>query len=160
MTSTLCTIGFTQKSAEEFFALLQGAGVRRVIDVRENRGGQLGGFAKHPDLEFFLRSVACIEYHYGPVLAPSPPIREAYRKTGDWTQYEESFLSLMRERNVPEAVDPAPYEGVVALLCSEPTAEKCHRRLVAEILAAHWNAQGHVVAVEHLALERRRGRRA
>ena len=88
------------------------------------------------------------------------PIREAYRKTGDWVQYEESFLSLMRERNVPEAVDPAPYEGVVALLCSEPTAEKCHRRLAAEMLAAHWNAQGHVVTVKHLALERRRGRRA
>ncbi len=169
MTSTICTIGFTQKSAQEFFALLQDAGVRRLIDVRENRGGQLAGFAKHPDLEFFLQSVAGIDYLYDPLLAPSPSIREAYRATRDWQQYETSFLRLMQERNVPEAVAPGSYEGIVALLCSEPTAEKCHRRLVAELLAAHWNVQGHAVSVKHLALDRsiqsqgernhRRGRR-
>ncbi len=160
MTSTLCTIGFTQKTAAEFFQLLQEAGVRRLIDVRQNREGQLAGFAKHPDLEYFLRAIAGIDYLHEPSLAPSPAIRDAYRDSGDWRQYEESFLRLMEERNVPEAVAPAFYEGVVALLCSEPTPEKCHRRLVAEILAAHWNAQGHQVNVKHLVLEKKRkGRR-
>ena len=32
------------------------------------------------------------------------------------------------------------------LLCSEPTAEHCHRRLVAEYLQAHWPS----VRIEHL----------
>ena len=50
MRSTIYTIGFTQKTAEEFFRLLQEAGVRKLIDVRENRAGQLAGFAKFPDL--------------------------------------------------------------------------------------------------------------
>src|SRR5712691_12718499 len=53
MNSTLCTIGFAGKTAEEFFRLLQEAGVTKVIDVRENRGGQLSGFAKFPDVAFF-----------------------------------------------------------------------------------------------------------
>ena len=152
MTSTICTIGFTRKTAREFFGLLQGAGVQRLIDVREKRLGQLAGFAKHPDIEFFLREVAGIEYLYEPRLAPSPPIRDAYKATRDWRQYEVAFLRLMQERNVPQAIDREPYQGVVALLCSEPTAEKCHRRLAAELLAGHWSAQGHLVSVKHLAL--------
>ncbi len=42
----LYTIGFTKKSAQEFFGLLQKAGVKRVIDVRHNNTNQLAGFAK------------------------------------------------------------------------------------------------------------------
>ena len=77
MISTLFTIGFTKKTAEEFFGLLKQAGVRRVIDVRENRGGQLSGFAKYPDLAFFLDRLLAIEYIHEPLLAPSEEIREA-----------------------------------------------------------------------------------
>ena len=35
------TIGFTKKTAEEFFTKLIQAGVRRVIDVRLNNASQL-----------------------------------------------------------------------------------------------------------------------
>jgi uncharacterized protein (DUF488 family) len=154
MTSTLFTIGFTKKTAEEFFRLLQDAGVRRVIDVRENRGGQLSGFAKYPDLAFFLDRLLGVGYCHQPLLAPSPEIRDAYRKTRDWRQYETSFHELMEQRKILEVVDPAEFEGKVALLCSEPGAEKCHRRLVAEMLARHWNALGHDCKVIHLVIER------
>ena len=71
MVSTLFTIGFTQKTAEQFFGLLQDAGVQRAIDIRENRVGQLSGFAKYPDIAFFLDRLLGIEYVYEPLLAPS-----------------------------------------------------------------------------------------
>ena len=77
MTSTILTIGFTQKSAEEFFRLLQEAQVRKLIDIRENRVGQLARFAKYPDLAFFLDVIAGIMYSYQPLFAPSPEIRDA-----------------------------------------------------------------------------------
>jgi len=67
----LFTIGFTKKSAEEFFARLQDAGVRRVVDVRLNNTSQIAGFAKARDLEFFLRAVAGIAYLHLPDLAPT-----------------------------------------------------------------------------------------
>jgi len=51
------TIGFTKKSAEEFFTLLKDAGVRRVIDIRLNNTSQLAGFAKARDLEYFLKAI-------------------------------------------------------------------------------------------------------
>jgi uncharacterized protein (DUF488 family) len=150
MKSTIFTIGFTKKTAEAFFQLLHEAQVQKLIDIRENRVGQLAGFAKYPDLAFFLHRVAGIAYDYQPILAPSPEIRTAYRKSRDWNQYEKSFLELMAQRKVLEEVDPASFEGVVALLCSEAEPEKCHRRLVAEMLARHWNAQGHQIEIKHL----------
>jgi uncharacterized protein (DUF488 family) len=51
----LYTIGFTKKSAEAFFALLESGGVRRLLDIRLHPGGQLAGFTKQDDLAFFLR---------------------------------------------------------------------------------------------------------
>jgi uncharacterized protein (DUF488 family) len=159
MTSTIFTIGFTKKSAEEFFGLLQEAQVRKLIDIRENRGGQLAGFAKYPDLAFFLDRISGIAYDYQPIFAPSPEIRDALRKTRDWAQYEKSFLELMRQRRVLKAVDPTLFEGKVALLCSEAEADKCHRRLVAEMLARHWSSQGHMIEVQHLLSPQRRPRK-
>jgi uncharacterized protein (DUF488 family) len=150
MTSTIFTIGFTKKTAEEFFRLLREAQVQKLIDIRENRVGQLAGFAKYPDLAFFLDRILGITYDYQPILAPSPEIRDAYRKTHNWAQFEKSFRELMRQRSVLDEVDPASFAGRVTLLCSEAEPEKCHRRLVAEMLAQHWTSQGHQVEVKHL----------
>ncbi len=150
MNSTLYTIGFTQKTAEQFFQSLADAGVTKVVDIRENREGQLQGFARFPDIAYFLRKIVGAEYVHQPAFAPSPEIREAYRASHDWNQYETSFRALMAERKAIETAKPEDYGGKVALLCSEPTAEKCHRRLVAEMLAGKWNALGHSVEIRHL----------
>ena len=47
----LSTIGFTRKSAEQFFSKLQLAGVKRIVDVRLNNNSQLAGFSKR-DMTF------------------------------------------------------------------------------------------------------------
>jgi uncharacterized protein (DUF488 family) len=150
MSPLLCTIGFAGKTAEEFFALLKDAGVRQVIDIRQHRGGQLSGFAKHPDLAYFLNGIASIAYKHEPLLAPTPELLKTYRKTKDWPAYEHDFLSLMNERNIPEIIDPAIWSSTLALLCSEPGPEKCHRRLVADLLAQHWRGKGQDVEIRHL----------
>jgi uncharacterized protein (DUF488 family) len=155
MQRLLCTIAFAGKTAEEFFALLRGAGVQQLIDVRRNRGGQLSGFAKHPDLSFFLRALEKIDYAHEPLLAPPPELLKSYRKGKDWPAYEAAFLKEMKERGVPEKVDTVSWATKVALLCSEPGPEKCHRRLVAELLAAGWRARGDEVEIRHLVSERR-----
>ena len=154
MQRLLCTIGFAGKTAEEFFNLLRDAGVQQLIDVRQNRGGQLSGFAKHPDLSFFLRAVEKIEYAHEPLLAPPPELLKSYRKSKDWPAYEAAFLKEMKERGAPETIDTTSWASRVALLCSEPGPEKCHRRLVADLLAAHWRARGDEVEVRHLVSER------
>jgi len=159
MQRLLCTIGFAGKTAEEFFALLRGAGIEQLIDVRQNRGGQLSGFAKHPDLSFFLRVVERIEYGHEPLLAPPPELLKSYRKGKDWPAYEAAFLKEMKERGVPERVDTSAWASKVALLCSEAGPEKCHRRLVADLLAEHWRRCGDLVEIRHLIAERKAPRK-
>jgi uncharacterized protein (DUF488 family) len=58
----LFTIGFTKKTAQEFFDTLVNAGVKRVIDTRLNNISQLAGFTKRSDLEYFLHKIGDIEY--------------------------------------------------------------------------------------------------
>jgi len=135
----LYTIGFTKKSAEEFFTLLQRNGVERVLDIRLHPDGQLAGFAKKDDLPYFLARLAQCEYRHLTVLAPTDEILSAYRKDRDWGKYAERFERLLDERNIPDSLDRRLFEEkVCCLLCSEATPEKCHRRLVAERLARHW----------------------
>jgi uncharacterized protein (DUF488 family) len=150
MNYLLCTIGFAGKTAQEFFVLLKEAGVRQIVDIRQNRGGQLSGYAKHPDLAFFLNEIARITYVHEPFFAPTPEMLKAYRKSKDWPGYESGFLSLMKARGVLRMFDTSRWSANVALLCSEPGPEKCHRRLVADLLAALWRAQGHAVEIRHL----------
>jgi uncharacterized protein (DUF488 family) len=156
MQRLLCTIGFTGKTAEEFFTLLSNAGVQQIIDIRQNRSGQLSGFSKHPDLSFFLKKIAGIEYLHEPLLAPAPELLKTYRRTKDWTFYEAEFLAAMKERDVPASIDTSSWSSKVSLLCSEPGPEKCHRRLVAELLAAFWREQGDAVEIRHLVSPRRK----
>jgi uncharacterized protein (DUF488 family) len=146
----LCTIGFAGKTAEEFFLLLEQARVDKLIDVRLNRGGQLSGFAKHPDLEYFLEKLASIDYSHEPQFAPTSELLGAYRDNKDWAAYETGFLALMQKRGIPQAFDASAWPQRSTLLCSEPGPEKCHRRLVADLLATHWRAQDHNVEIRHL----------
>lgn len=130
----LYTIGFTQKSAEEFFTALRKAGVRRVIDIRLNNVSQLAGFAKRDDLAFFLKAICGIEYIHRPDLAPTQDLLERYRKKSvPWDGYEREFMKLIRVRGIERGIDRSALDQA-CLLCSEPTPEHCHRRLVAEYL--------------------------
>ena len=92
----LFTIGFTGKTAEEFFETLRSAGVRRLVDVRLNNVSQLAGFAKKKDLQYFLRVIGSIGYVHELSLAPTQEILKDYQKKRiDWVQYERYFSELL-----------------------------------------------------------------
>ena len=132
----LFTIGFTQKNAEEFFSLLEESGVERVVDIRLNNVSQLAGFTKRDDLKYFLRKIANIDYVHLPVFAPTKEIRDDYRKEKDWERFEKRFVRLIADRTpLRETPKSLFLEKACCLLCSEPEAEGCHRRLVAEYLS-------------------------
>ena len=132
------TIGFTKKSASDFFGMLRDSGARRLVDVRLNNVSQLAGFAKRDDLEYFLHEICRMEYTHLPELAPTKEMLAAYRNEHrDWEIYERQFLALMDERRIVDTVERSIIADS-ALLCSEDTPERCHRRLVAEYLDRHW----------------------
>jgi uncharacterized protein (DUF488 family) len=132
------TIGFTKKNAEKFFSRIQQPGIKRIVDIRLNNVSQLAGFTKKEDLKYFLRKICGIDYFHLIELAPTKEILDAYKKNGgDWNTYERQFLDLMSKRRVDETVPRNIIDGG-CLLCSEATAEHCHRRLVAEYLQNKW----------------------
>ena len=115
-------------------------GVQRLLDVRLNNSSQLAGFAKAKDLPYFLSELVGATYEHEPLLAPTQELLDEYKKRkGDWESYERRFLDLMAERQIERALSPAEFELPTALLCSEATAENCHRRLVCEYLADRWS---------------------
>src|SRR5436309_3277970 len=99
------TIGFTKKTAAEFFGILRGNGIKRLIDVRLNNVSQLAGFTKREDLQFFLRELCAADYVHEPLLAPTQDMLDAYKKRkGAWEDYERAFLDLMAERKIEERI--------------------------------------------------------
>jgi uncharacterized protein (DUF488 family) len=132
------TIGFTKKSARDFFGKLTRPEIKRLVDVRLNNVSQLSGFAKKDDLRFFTEAICHIEYLHLPELAPTKEMLDTYRKgKGGWQDYEKQFLDLMSSRQVENKVQKETIDGG-CLLCSEEKPDRCHRRLVAEYLEQKW----------------------
>lgn len=131
---TLYTIGFTKKSACEFFELLKKHSVETVVDVRISNSSQLAGFAKGSDLTYFLKQIGGIGYRHIVDFAPTKELLSDYRAGKvDWSEYTRVFNNLLEHRLINKRYKVADFDNC-CFLCSEETPEKCHRRLLAEYL--------------------------
>jgi uncharacterized protein (DUF488 family) len=136
----LFTAGYGGRTPAEFLGLLTRAGVRAVVDVRLRPDkASLGAFAraKSPD-----KGIEKLLAGAGIAYRSLPELGNVFLEYDDWQdrypRYLERAGGLLLDRlaGVPE-----PF----CLLCAEKRAADCHRRAVAEFLAARdgW-------AVEHL----------
>lgn len=131
---TIYTIGFTQKSAEQFFELIKQNNIELLIDVRLNNKSQLAGFSKGSDLCYFLKEICNTKYIHCDEYAPSKELLSNYQKgIVSWEEYEIVFDEIMETRKCcSNFINRFNQYEKICLLCSEPTPEHCHRRLVAE----------------------------
>lgn len=137
----LYTIGFTKHTSEEFFEKLKSAGVKRVIDIRINKTSQLAAFAKGSDLPYLLRVIGEIEYEANINLAPTKELLKSYRsKEITWEEFEKKYKKQIEDSNAIYELNKKNFEDA-CLLCSERTAEKCHRRILAEKLGQIWGVK-------------------
>ena len=144
---TIYTIGFTKRTAEQFFETLRSAGIKRLLDIRLNNTSQLAAFAKRDDLKYFLKTIVGADYIHEPRLAPTDELLNAYKKArGSWEVYERGFVELMRSRSIETVIDERLFDRPTVMLCSEYAPEHCHRRLVAEYLRRAWSG----VDIKHL----------
>lgn len=134
---TLYTIGFTKKSAEQFFTLLRQNKVKKLVDVRISNGSQLAGFAKGRDLEFFTRELLHIPYeHVLDFATPKELLDQWHHQEVTWSQYEDIYLAALKERDILYKFGIKQFDGA-CFLCTEETPENCHRRLLAEYMQKH-----------------------
>ena len=134
------TIGFTKKTAEKFFGLISENNIEVLIDVRLNNTSQLAGFAKYPDIEYFSKSFLKIDYIHDITFAPTEELLKNYKSQNiNWNEYEETFHQTMTKRKIKDYIK-LNYKDFkdhnICLLCSEETADCCHRRLIAEYFSA------------------------
>ncbi len=134
------TIGFTKKSAKDFFSVLKKNNINLLIDVRLNNKSQLAGFTKGDDFSFFLETICNIKYVNNSDFAPTQELLKAYRKNEIcWKEYEKQYNELITKRKVELLLEQILLKynkpDNICLLCSEPLPNECHRRLLAEYLA-------------------------
>ena len=132
----LFTMGFTRKSAEEFFTLIGENHIEILIDIRLRNNTQFAGFTKSNDLAYFLKAICACRYVHEDAFAPNKELLDDYKKqVTSWEKYESIYRSLYLKREMGERFrkNYQRYNRVL-LLCSEPTPEKCHRRLLAEYI--------------------------
>ena len=94
----LFNIGFTQKTAEQFFGILKANKIDCLVDVRLNPNGQLSRFAFEKDLPYFLENLAngC-KYVHRIDLAPKKELLKEVRTKGtmmskDYKVFEKAFF--------------------------------------------------------------------
>jgi uncharacterized protein (DUF488 family) len=137
----VATIGFTGKTAQEFFDLLKNAQVRTVLDIRLSNTSQLAGFAKKQDLPFFLDKLCGAAYEEMPDLAPEPDLFKRYKaKELTWADFSAAYVELIAKRRVESNLDVDLFRSA-CLLCSEHLPHHCHRRLALEYLNSRWNSR-------------------
>lgn len=134
---TLYTIGFTKKSAEQFFEILKKNKVKTLVDIRISNGSQLAGFAKGRDLKYFVRTICGIDYMHITDFAPTKELLEKWRKEViTWEQYTNIYINLLNDRSILKKYGINVFDNA-CFLCSEETPKFCHRRLLVEYLKAN-----------------------
>jgi len=130
----LYTIGFTKKTAKQFFELLENNKISKLVDIRANNTSQLAGFAKGSDLEYFVNKILQIPYFHNVDFAPTKELLSDYQnKKIDWNEYMKTFNMILDKRNITSKYNVENFDGA-CFLCSEDVAVQCHRRLVVEYL--------------------------
>ena len=131
---TIYTIGFTRISLQQFIERLRAAEVQEVIDIRLRNTSQLAGWSKYPDIAYLLSAGFGIRYEHHREFAPSAELLDEYQKTHNWSAYEPRFKQILAERQLAREAEALLLKERICLLCTEPKADRCHRRLVAEYL--------------------------
>ncbi len=143
--STLFTLGYQGADIGAFVTTLQEAGVRLLLDIRELPLSRKKGFSKRA-LAQALADGGIAYRHLRDLGNPKPGRDAAHR--GDRATFERVFRNQLRSENAQRALDCATELALhqpACLLCFERDEAGCHRRIVADAMAARSSLR-----IEHL----------
>ncbi|MBK1660763.1 DUF488 domain-containing protein [Paracraurococcus ruber] len=136
MAPPLFTIGYEGATPDALVAALRAAGVTRLVDVRELPNSRRPGFAKRA-LSAALEA-AGIAYDHARALG-TPAEGRAAAKAGRTAEMQRIFAARLAGTEAQAALAQLAGQARaerVCLLCLEADPMRCHRRLVAEAVAA------------------------
>ena len=137
---TVCSIGYERRSADELLRIIRDASVECLIDVRHKP------FSRKPDFRAAALRASCeakrIGYESWPELGSTKAQRDRLMETGDLATFRHRYRTYIN-RSGAEALDRLARKvkrQTVALLCYERKHERCHRSIVADLVADRVNA--------------------
>jgi hypothetical protein len=123
---------------EPFLTRLRQHNVDIVIDIRLRNSGPRYRFGAGEHIKN-LALAHRISYEHDLMFAPTDEILRAWWRDKDWPSYIREFNKLMDDRDVVQLwKDRYSDFHSPCLLCMEKTPEQCHRRLLAERIAAEF----------------------
>jgi uncharacterized protein (DUF488 family) len=142
-------IGHSTRPIEELIALLRGAGVATVADVRTIPRSRANPQFEGPALARAL-AAAGIGYAHLPRLGG---LRRARRDSPNAAWRNASFRGYADHMQTPEFEEglcelrALAKPGPVAVICAEAVPWRCHRSLLADALAARGVVVQHIVGI-------------
>ena len=139
------TIGHGTRPVEELVEMLREAGVQTLVDVRRFPGSRRNPQFNQPPLAAALAG-AEIEYRHAVELGG--------RRSGEPGEEEfgciriaafRSYAARMRQESWQAALADALAAPGPCFMCAETHWTKCHRRLIAELLAARGHEVVHLI---------------
>ena len=145
----LLTVGHGPLDAEELLALLQGADVGLLVDVRRFPGSRRNPTVGRDHLAEVLPA-ASLEYRWEERLGGRRRLPPDENRTDRWWQVDafRAYAAHTRTAEFGEALDEllaASADTRTAVMCSESVWWRCHRRLIADVVTV-----GHGLEVLHL----------
>ncbi len=127
---TVYTIGYEGLDIDAFMLLLSKHDIDTVVDIRELPLSRKPGFSKKALAN--VLNLSGREYVHMVDLGCPKPVRERYRKDGNWKRYTEGFQKYLNTQDtaIVELSDLVTSSNC-ALLCFEADFNFCHRSMVA-----------------------------
>jgi len=145
----LLTLGHGALDRDGLAALLEGASVRRLVDIRRFPGSRNNPAAKRPALEELTADLG-IDYRWDERLGgrrrldADDPGRDTWWRVAQFRAYAAWTRSSDFRAGLADLLLDVP-TARTAVMCSESVWWRCHRRLVADVVVAE-----HRVPVLHL----------
>jgi uncharacterized protein (DUF488 family) len=145
MRVNLYTIGHGTRSIEELLATLREAGVETLVDVRRFPGSRRHPQFNQGTLAESLRT-AGIDYRHAVELGG--------RRSGEPGEERfaclrvaafRSYAARMGSEEWQDALAAALSRPAPAFMCAETAWQRCHRRLIAELLTARGHTVMHLI---------------
>jgi uncharacterized protein (DUF488 family) len=138
VTVTVYTVGHGARPIEEFIALLSGAGIERLVDVRTAPGSR-----KHPQFGKDALASALAErgiaYEWEPAFGGFRKARAGSRhgalRSGGFRGYAD-HMETEEFRETRERLIATSAKAATAVMCAESLWWRCHRRMLADALVA------------------------
>jgi ParB/RepB/Spo0J family partition protein len=126
------TIGYSQKSIEQFIRVLQSRGVCTLVDIRHDPVSMYKPDFSKDNLRRALE-VEDIAYIHIPELGVPREMRSSLAKTGDWEAffgwYDANIAPRLSNGLMKQLTETA--KPPLAFMCVEQNPQKCHRHRVA-----------------------------